>query len=65
MRLNDDDCVICRDWPDVIRPATLRANAMRIAVDSLPLKKAEHICDECLEAFWNNCCAKRKPPSKS
>jgi hypothetical protein len=42
MRLNDDDCVICRDWPDVIRPATLRANAMRIAVDSLPLKKAEH-----------------------
>jgi hypothetical protein len=59
MRVNDDGCVICRDWPSAIRPS------MRIAIDSLPLKKAEHICDECLEAFWDNCCAKRKPPNKS
>lgn len=53
----EDECVVCRGWPALLRPA------MRIAVDAIPMTGFETvkseggpvppICDECLLAFWS------------
>jgi|HubBroStandDraft_6_1064221.scaffolds.fasta_scaffold1225161_1 hypothetical protein len=45
-----DECVVCRGWPALLRPA------MRIAVDAIPMtvkSEVPPICDECLLAFWS------------
>jgi hypothetical protein len=43
--VSEDDCVVCRGWPPVLRPS------MRMSIDTLPLQ-VEQICDGCLLAFW-------------
>ena len=49
------ECIICASWPERDRWA------LREMIDRLPLKEIDHVCDECLMAFWQNCTARAEP----